>query len=226
MIIDVIDTGPGMTSDELQKLFKPFSQANETIKSKYGGTGLGLWITKQLVHLIGGLIEVRSVLNKGTRFRITLPAKVAQNEIPFSPPLLMTSKWEESGVATKSTLPHTGHGAFSFFRQSGRMKLYGRKDTLSGMKILLVEDENLHEDTKIEQILLQLKYSDCEIIYASYSTCLNTIFIYEFKFSSIILISSSPSSRTKFVLQEMNRILPEKGIDKTQIILATSKFIC
>ena len=73
LIIEVIDTGIGMSQEGVSKLFKPFSQANKGIQSKYGGTGLGLWITNKIVTLMKGKIKVFSELNKGTRFLISIP---------------------------------------------------------------------------------------------------------------------------------------------------------
>ena len=78
LIIDIIDTGIGMTKEELKKLFQPFSQANSSIKQNFGGTGLGLWITKQIVQLMCGVIEVKSQHNKGTRFRIAIPLQLTK----------------------------------------------------------------------------------------------------------------------------------------------------
>ncbi len=77
LVIDVIDTGVGMSKEEMMKLFQPFSQANRDIRRQFGGTGLGLWITKQLLTLMNGLIQVDSEQKRGTRFRVTIPFKVA-----------------------------------------------------------------------------------------------------------------------------------------------------
>jgi len=56
----VSDTGIGMTVEQQQKVFEPFSQADVSTTRKYGGTGLGLSITQQFCHLLGGDIEVTS----------------------------------------------------------------------------------------------------------------------------------------------------------------------
>jgi signal transduction histidine kinase len=69
----VIDTGIGISQDGVKKLFKPFSQADKSIQTKYGGTGLGLWISNKLVGLMRGKISVVSELNKGTVFIIEIP---------------------------------------------------------------------------------------------------------------------------------------------------------
>lgn len=68
LIIEVIDSGIGMSEEGVKKLFQPFTQANKTIQAKYGGTGLGLWITNKLVGIMDGQIQVKSELNKGSVF--------------------------------------------------------------------------------------------------------------------------------------------------------------
>jgi two-component system CheB/CheR fusion protein len=66
-----------MTPDEIKKLFTPFSQANETIHIKYGGTGIGLCISRQLAEIFGGSISLTSQYGYGTTFTITIPAEPA-----------------------------------------------------------------------------------------------------------------------------------------------------
>jgi two-component system sensor histidine kinase ChiS len=73
LIISVKDTGVGIPSDKLDKVFNPFEQADGSISREYGGTGLGLSITKQLVELHGGEIFLESILGKGTTVSFTLP---------------------------------------------------------------------------------------------------------------------------------------------------------
>ncbi|WP_455200835.1 ATP-binding protein [Kaarinaea lacus] len=68
----VIDTGIGMTEEELGRLFKPFSQADSSTTRKYGGTGLGLCIARQLAQKLGGDVSVSSEKGKGTTFEFTI----------------------------------------------------------------------------------------------------------------------------------------------------------
>lgn len=69
----VKDTGIGIPSDSLEKIFDPFSQVDSSTKRKYKGTGLGLSITKRLVEGMGGEIKVTSEVEKGTTFTVSLP---------------------------------------------------------------------------------------------------------------------------------------------------------
>ena len=74
----VCDTGIGIPADRLQRLFKTFSQADVSTTRHYGGTGLGLCISKKLVELMAGKMWVESVPHKGSRFHFTLPMRVAE----------------------------------------------------------------------------------------------------------------------------------------------------
>lgn len=69
----VSDTGIGMSEEFLERLYLPFEQADGQISQKYGGTGLGMAITNNLVELLGGSIDVKSRLGEGTVFTVKLP---------------------------------------------------------------------------------------------------------------------------------------------------------
>ena len=73
VILSVTDSGIGMTPEQLDTLFEAFVQADETISSDYGGTGLGMALTKQICELMGGTITAESKKNFGTTFIVTLP---------------------------------------------------------------------------------------------------------------------------------------------------------
>ena len=72
LLFEVKDTGIGIPKDRMDRLFKSFSQVDASTTRKYGGTGLGLTISKQLVKLMGGEIEVESEEGKGSTFRFTV----------------------------------------------------------------------------------------------------------------------------------------------------------
>ncbi|QSX28520.1 PAS domain S-box protein [Shewanella cyperi] len=77
VVLEVIDNGVGMTREQMNQLFEPFTQADSSTTRKYGGTGLGLTITKSFIDLMGGKIEVESEPNVGSTFRIRLPCRTA-----------------------------------------------------------------------------------------------------------------------------------------------------
>ncbi|MEG4203913.1 CHASE4 domain-containing protein [Microcoleus sp. Pol7_A1] len=74
LIFKCTDTGIGMTPEQLQKLFQPFTQADASTTRKYGGTGLGLAIAQKYSQMLGGEITVNSEFGKGSTFTLTLPA--------------------------------------------------------------------------------------------------------------------------------------------------------
>ncbi len=72
----VIDTGVGVPTTELDRIFDPFMQADATMTRRYGGTGLGLAISKHIVASLGGMIGVESVEGRGSTFYFTVPLEV------------------------------------------------------------------------------------------------------------------------------------------------------
>ena len=80
MFFMVIDTGIGIDTADQDKLFKSFSQVDASITRKFGGTGLGLNISKQLVELMNGTIHVQSKKNKGTMFSFNIWVDIPQTE--------------------------------------------------------------------------------------------------------------------------------------------------
>ena len=73
---DVGDTGIGIPKEKEEKIFESFTQADGDTTRKYGGTGLGLTITKQLAYLLGGELTLTSEVDKGSVFSMTIPANV------------------------------------------------------------------------------------------------------------------------------------------------------
>ncbi len=77
--LSVIDNGIGMKPEVVDKLFNPFTQADQSTTRKFGGTGLGLSICKTLTELMGGKVSVESIEGEGSSFYATLPFEVAEN---------------------------------------------------------------------------------------------------------------------------------------------------
>src|SRR5262249_7655715 len=73
VVVEVEDTGIGIAKEHQTMIFEEFRQADESLSRRYGGTGLGLPISKRLVELHGGELHVKSMLGHGSTFRFTLP---------------------------------------------------------------------------------------------------------------------------------------------------------
>lgn len=74
LLIQIVDTGIGLTTEQAEKIFAPFTQADTSTTRQYGGTGLGLSLSKQLAEKLGGDIQVESTPNVGSCFSLTIKA--------------------------------------------------------------------------------------------------------------------------------------------------------
>jgi PAS domain S-box-containing protein len=112
----VSDTGSGIAPESTEHLFQPFAQADPSMTRKYGGTGLGLILSRRLSRVLGGdLVLISTVLNKGSTFEVTVePTPVAASR--------MVSNEQMSISKLQGELPDSGRGS------------------LAGLRILLVED--------------------------------------------------------------------------------------
>ena len=99
---DVVDTGIGMSADQVAALFRPFTQADTSMARKFGGTGLGLAISKRLGQMLGGDVTVvESQVGVGTRFRVTIATGPLDGVRMLDDPLSVT-------VAAPETPPAAG----------------------------------------------------------------------------------------------------------------------
>ena len=78
LVFDVIDSGIGMTPEQVGRLFQAFAQADASTSKKYGGTGLGLALSRKFCQLMGGDLTVASEAGKGSTFTATIPSEVIE----------------------------------------------------------------------------------------------------------------------------------------------------
>lgn len=86
---DVTDTGIGIAPDYVDKIFESFTQAGSDVARKFGGTGLGLTISRQLVELMQGSISVKSKLGEGTTFMVQIPFEESSVQVDAAPSLVI-----------------------------------------------------------------------------------------------------------------------------------------
>lgn len=86
----VRDTGAGIAAEHLERIFRPFEQADRSIGRRYGGAGLGLSISRRLVELMGGRLEVESALGRGSTFHFELALPAVEPAIGRAEPMPAT----------------------------------------------------------------------------------------------------------------------------------------
>ena len=105
VLIEVADTGPGMTREQLARLFTPFDQTADGVSARHGGTGLGLSISRQVVELMGGRLTARSRVGHGASFTLALRLEPAESEAANTPALDRESR---DAVARALSTPASG----------------------------------------------------------------------------------------------------------------------
>lgn len=124
LLLQVQDTGSGMSAEQLARLFKPFEQGDASRTRRVGGTGLGLSICKRLVDLMGGRIEVDSQPGRGTRFDVWLPLQAVASAV------------EEAGASGQAC------GGDATTSPGGPA---AAKPSLAGLRLLLAEDNPVNQ---------------------------------------------------------------------------------
>ena len=118
VLFRIIDTGIGIETDRLQAIFEPFAQADSSMNRRFGGTGLGTTISRQLVELMGGKLQAESRIDEGSCFYFELPlpkAKAApvqkRSQVMALPPLsiLVADDMEQNRELMKILLEREGH---------------------------------------------------------------------------------------------------------------------
>ena len=156
----VRDTGIGIKPEFLRDIFKPFTREKDSRIDKTEGSGLGMAISKKIVDLMGGTIEVSSEVGTGTEFTISLPLQISE---PL--PIILISAYDSADVETKAR--HAGVNGFmtkpvfmSTLCRALQRYVLGQaaadeqksKTDFSGKRFLLVEDNALNREIAVEML--------------------------------------------------------------------------
>jgi PAS domain S-box-containing protein len=101
----ISDTGIGIPADKLDKIFQEFSQADDSTTRNYGGTGLGLSLTRRFAQMMGGDIRVESEVGSGSSFIIEIPMKVTKQHEGLEAEASMDETDDNTAIATAKTFP-------------------------------------------------------------------------------------------------------------------------
>jgi len=131
LVIAVKDTGIGMTAEQSNSIFEAFVQADNSISRKYGGTGLGMSITRQLTELMGGNIRVQSAVNEGSTFAMILPILSNADD-------LRDSGAKTSHLSSTLDRPPPPAPVLADLKQA-------EKKPFEGLSVLCVEDNSVNQ---------------------------------------------------------------------------------
>ncbi len=149
--ITVSDTGIGIAQDKLERIFESFEQAEGSTAREYGGTGLGLAVTKQLVELHGGEIQVSSELGIGSQFTFSLPISQTQyldrNQLPSTVRHSLVSRTNERKlINNESATPSIKNPSYINDKE---------RQENNQVKILIVDDEPVNIQVLANNLLLE-----------------------------------------------------------------------
>ena len=165
LVISIIDTGIGIPEEDQARIFDPFTQVDGSITRTYGGTGLGLTITRNLLDLLGGSLEITSQIGEGSTFTITLPITFPNPPV-FRPALFGRREIHEAKqrITPQNIVPAEGKTVGSILLVEDNeinQRLVSRLLSEDGFEVTLAENgavalEILSEKT-VDLILMDLQ---------------------------------------------------------------------
>ena len=152
---EIKDTGIGLKKEQIQKLFQSFTQADSSITRKYGGTGLGLVISKQLAQIMGGDISVESNEGEGSIFSFNIKLKIAKNNLEYKKRFADLS---DKNILIVDNNDFSRKILMDYLQETG-IKIFESTDF--GNAVTQIISQNTHED-RIDLIIInhQLPHMD------------------------------------------------------------------
>ncbi len=152
LAITITDTGIGIPDDKLDRIFESFEQADGSTAREYGGTGLGLAVTKKLVELHGGEITVESTVGEGSRFTFTLPVALGQSSvINRQSPVVSRPIDQESVISEHVPTP----ALVSVSENAIEQQTTNNEQRTNQFKILIVDDEPVNLQVLVNHLFLE-----------------------------------------------------------------------
>ncbi|MGB5960662.1 MAG: ATP-binding protein, partial [Coleofasciculaceae cyanobacterium] len=156
LAITISDTGIGIPEDKFDRIFESFEQADGSTARQYGGTGLGLAVTKKLVELHGGEVTIASKVGVGSQFTFTLPVYQGDVEIIEQIPIIKDLEKVQIQALNSNTDLITTNIISKESLSTASPKNNNNKTDISGeFKILLVDDEPINLQVLVNHLSMQ-----------------------------------------------------------------------
>lgn len=156
LAITVSDTGIGIPKDKFDRIFESFEQADGSTARQYGGTGLGLAVTKKLVELHGGEITIASKVGVGSQFTFTLPVYQGDVQLlPQTPIIKDLEKVKAQALSSNADLTTKDISSIEILSTNSLKPNNGEIDIPGGFKILIVDDEPINLQVLVNHLSRQ-----------------------------------------------------------------------
>lgn len=213
----VKDTGIGIPRDKMHKLFQPFSQVDSSTTRQYGGTGLGLVISKRLCEMMGGKMWVESQEGIGSTFHFTLMAKVDENiRSQFNP---------ISNLANKRLLIVDDRPSCLqiLTQQLNEWGILSHTATSGIAAINILKNETADQNFDFDLIIIGMEMSEMDGV----ATAIAIREIPKYKYLPLVMLTPIGKSPTKNQLQKLNlAALLNKPIKQLQLYNILDKIFC
>jgi len=223
LAITVSDTGIGIPDDKLSIIFQEFEQADGSTARKYGGTGLGLAVTKQLVELHGGQIWVESTVGVGSRFTFTLPISQAEATTTGKDVPLFREKLETISKSLPWMERLVDHSGQSNLMDSNLLDRVVDLEQFpeatfqnQHFQILIVDDEPVN----LQVLVNQLSVQNYKVVWASSGTEALDLIGQGFKPDLVLLDVMMPGMTGYEVCQQLRQKFPATELP---VVMLTAK---